>query len=331
MTVPTIAVSCGDVNGIGLRCFAEAVAHSTAIVQYRLAISATILQACIDAYGLPGTADDTTWMIGQHQITLEAVPADGAMLTPGQANDGISRHAISSLERAIGIVIDGTADAVVTLPINKHALQRVGWVFPGQTEMVAAACSGDPLMVLCTRDVRVALVTVHVPLRSVSELITVDLIVQRLHQLRSHLQTDLGIAHPRLAVLALNPHAGDQGSIGNEDDTVVRPAVQQAREQGILATGPLPADGFFAFGAIADYDGILAMYHDQGLIPLKLLAQGAGVNVTAGIPIVRTSPDHGTAYDRVFSTVDARSTAVAIDMAVEIAQRRRSAMTAQQP
>lgn len=329
MTVPTIAVSCGDVNGIGLRCFAEALAHRTAPVQYRLVVSPAILQACIDAYGLPGTADDATWMIGQHRIALETIPADGAMLTPGQSNDGISRHAVLSLERAIGIVIDGRADAIVTLPINKHALQRVGWMFPGQTEMVAAACSGDPLMVLCTRDVRVALVTVHVPLRSVSELITVDLIVRRLHQLRSHLQTDLGIAHPRIAVLALNPHAGDHGLIGTEDDTIIRPAVARASEQGIHATGPLPADGFFAFGAFKEFDGILAMYHDQGLIPLKLLAQGAGVNVTAGLSVVRTSPDHGTAYDRVFSAVDARSTALAIEMAAEMVQMRRRATSVQ--
>lgn len=336
---PTIAVSCGDVNGIGLRCFAEALVHVAPPVRYQLAICPDMLQSCIEAYGLPGSLHDGFWVLGSHQITIDSIRSNGAALTPGQSSDDVSRLAVRSLERAIDQVVRGSCDALLTLPINKHALQRVGWPYPGQTEMVAAACGPEaqhnPLMVLCTRDVRVALATVHIPLREVADAITQDLLVQRLHQLRNHLQRDLNIAHPRIAVLALNPHAGDHGAIGDEDDTIVRPAIalanEQGNEQGIDATGPLPADGFFAFGAMADYDGILAMYHDQGLIPLKVLAQGAGVNVTAGLPIVRTSPDHGTAYDRVFSTIDARSTALAIEMAVEIVQRRNTSISAPQP
>jgi 4-hydroxythreonine-4-phosphate dehydrogenase len=182
--------------------------------------------------------------------------------------------------------------------------------------MLGEYASGNPLMVLCTHDVRVALATVHVPLRTVADLITPDLITTRVKQLTQHLRNRHGIEHPSIAVLAVNPHAGDNGVIGDEDLRIVEPTIKHLRQDGFNVDGPHPADGFFAFGSYTRYDGILAMYHDQGLIPLKLLAQGAGVNVTAGLSIVRTSPDHGTAYDRALaSDIDAASTRMAIEMA----------------
>lgn len=317
-----LIVSCGDVNGIGLRCFVGALQHAPLDAAITLAIAPDVLEQCIHAYALPNTVDNGTWHIGSNSVTIAPI-AVSAVLTPGQADDGSSRLAIASLECAIHSVRFGTADAMVTLPINKHALQRVGWTFPGQTEMVAAAVGGTPLMVLCTRRVRVALATVHIPLRHVAETVTVDLVVQRLHQLRKHLVRDLGITQPKLAVLALNPHAGDNGAIGSEDDVIIAPAISRAQAETIDAHGPFPADGFFAFGAHAAYDGILAMYHDQGLIPLKLLAKGAGVNVTAGLTVIRTSPDHGTAYDRALAAdVDAASTREALEMAVGMVRAR---------
>jgi 4-hydroxythreonine-4-phosphate dehydrogenase len=221
---------------------------------------------------------------------------------------------------------DGRADAMVTLPINKHALASVGWPYPGQTEMVADGGHGDPLMVLSSGSVRVALTTVHVPLRDVVSALSVDRIGERIQQLHDHCRRDYGITSPSIAVLAVDPHAGDHGTIGTADTELTLPAIARARETGMQVDGPFPADGFFAFGAYRQYDGILAMYHDQGLIPLKVLAQGGGVNTTAGIDIVRTSPDHGTAYQLAAGGlhIDARSTYEAVTLACTIAAQRRA-------
>lgn len=321
--LPHITVSCGDVNGIGLRCFAQALLQATFNAHLRLAIAPVTLSDCIDVYGLPGTFNAGVWELGAHCVDIDALTL-AAPVTPGVANDDASRLAIESLDVAIAAARDGKADAIVTLPINKHALTRVGWPHAGQTEMLAAAVGGTPLMVLCAGDVRVALVTVHIPLRDVVSTLSTLIINQRIAQLAAHLRDDLGIAKPRIAVLAVNPHAGDHGVIGNEDDTIVAPAVVRARESGIDAHGPLPADGFFAFGDAKNYDGILAMYHDQGLIPVKLLARGGGCNVTAGLSVVRTAPDHGTAYALADGgTVDPSSTVEAILMALRIADYRR--------
>jgi 4-hydroxythreonine-4-phosphate dehydrogenase len=317
-----LIISCGDVNGIGLRCFVGALQHAPLDADITLAISPSVLEQCIEAYGLPRSVTADAWQIGSNTVTIDAL-ASSAVITPGMADDDVSRLAIASLERAIDSVGNGTADAMVTLPINKHALQQVGWTFPGQTEMVAACVGGVPLMVLCTHDVRVALATVHIPIRRVADALSISGILDRIRQLHDHVQSDVGIAQPRIAVLAIDPHAGDYGTIGDDDGRIVAPAIMAARTQRIDAHGPFPADGFFAFGTYRSFDGILAMDHDQGLIPLKVLAQGAGVNVTAGLRVVRTSPDHGTAYDRALADdVDAASTREALEMAVTIADRR---------
>lgn len=321
---PRIIITCGDINGIGLRCLANALQQRTFDADLMLAIDHATLRACLSVYGLPGRLELDRWHIADNVVHLHDVSV-AAHPTPGQARDDASRLAVASLDHAITCVRSGDADAMVTLPINKHALARVGWPFPGQTEMVAAGVGGTPLMVLCTQSVRVALATVHVPLRSVVQTLTTDLIVDRIAQFVQHLRIDRGITHPRIAVLAIDPHAGDDGTIGTDDQALVVPAIARARSVGHDAHGPMPADGFFAFSAYQSYDGILAMYHDQGLIPLKLLAKGAGSNVTAGLSVVRTSPDHGTAYDRAAGgTVEADSTIEAIDMAIDIVRRRRT-------
>ncbi len=322
MRTPKIIITNGDVNGIGLRCLAGAVDQLQASAELHLAISPSVLRSCIDHYHLPESFDGGVWTVGAHSITIE--PLNGHVsVAPGEAADDASRHAISSLEFAFDGVRAGDFDAVVTLPINKYALGRVGWEYPGQTEMTAAFAEGEPLMVLCTRTLHVALATVHVPLREVADALTTDGVLRRIIQLHEHLRTRVRIDSPRLAVLGINPHAGEQGRIGVEDETIIRPAIDKARQMGIDASGPVAADGFFGFGAYRHVDGVLAMYHDQGLIPLKLLAKGAGVNVTAGLSIIRTSPDHGTAYDAVHSVdIDSASTRLAIEMAIEMTQSR---------
>lgn len=292
---------------------------------YILAIDASTLREAAHAYHLPGTITDDAWQINDATIVLVSLSSPTAV-TPGIASDGASRCAIASLELARRMCRDGRADAMVTLPINKHALASVGWPYPGQTEMVADGGRGEPLMVLSSGSVRVALTTVHVPLRDVVAALSVDRIGARIQQLHDHCQRDYGIASPSIAVLAVDPHAGDHGTIGTADTELTLPAIARARETGMRVDGPFPADGFFAFGAYTQYDGILAMYHDQGLIPLKVLAQGGGVNTTAGIDIVRTSPDHGTAYQLAAGglPIDARSTSEAITLACTIATQRGS-------
>jgi 4-hydroxythreonine-4-phosphate dehydrogenase len=320
-----IVVSCGDVNGIGLRCLAEALTTAPRDVAYALAIDATTLQHAASAYALPGNITDTTWLINGVSVALIPIHAP-THVTPGVPSDDASRCAIASLNVARTMCRAGEADAMVTMPINKHALAKVGWPYPGQTEMVADGGTGVPLMVLSSDNVRVALATVHIPLSDVVARLSIDLVVSRLQQLHHYCQHDCGIATPSLAVLSIDPHAGDDGTIGSADASITTPAIAHANTLGMHVTGPFPADGFFAFGAYRSYDGILAMYHDQGLIPLKLLAHGGGVNTTAGIDIVRTSPDHGTAYALARDgAVDARSTCEAITHACAIAAQRRTA------
>lgn len=318
-----LAISCGDVNGIGLRCLVGALEQSPLSYDLTLFIDAAALQQCIEVYHLPAWDGATRWHVGAHAVHI-AVIEEPVNLAPGTPVADAARLAIASLDRAVQSVVADTHDAVVTLPINKHALQEQGWPYAGQTEMCAAACGADlPLMVLCTPKLRVALATVHLPVKDVSSALTSELIERRIHQLHNHLVRDIGIGKPRIAVLALNPHAGEHGAIGYEDQTIILPAVASCCAKGLTVDGPHPADGFFGFGAHERYDGVVAMYHDQGLIPLKLLAKGAGVNVTAGLSIVRTSPDHGTAYDRVSSPIDVQSTALALQMAADIVEQRR--------
>lgn len=318
-----IVISCGDVTGIGLRCLAGAIGTAPRDALYILAIDSSTLREAAAAYHLPDTITDDAWQVNGTSIALVPVSSPTSV-TPGIASSDASRCAIASLEVARTMCRDGRADAMVTLPINKHALACVGWPYPGQTEMVADGGSGEPLMVLSSGTVRVALTTVHIALRDVVAALSVDRISARIHQLHDHCQRDIGIASPSIAVLAIDPHAGDHGTIGTADTELTLPAIARARVEGMRVDGPFPADGFFAFGAYTRYDGILAMYHDQGLIPLKVLAQGGGVNTTAGIDIVRTSPDHGTAYELAASgaPVDPRSTCEAISLARSIAQRR---------
>ncbi len=318
-----IVITCGDVNGIGLRCLAGALPTAPRDGSYTLAIDASTLREAVRAYGLPGTVSDDAWHV--HDMVMSLVPIGApTAVTPGVARDDASRSAAASLLCARTMCRHGRADAMITLPINKHALASIGWPYPGQTEMVADGGSGSPLMVLSSGTVRVALTTVHIALRDVVAALSPEQVVQRLLQLHGHCQRDHDIASPSLAVLSIDPHAGDLGTIGTADAEITSPAISQARSAGLTVDGPFPADGFFAFGAYTRYDGILAMYHDQGLIPLKLLAQGGGVNTTAGIDIVRTSPDHGTAFELAASgaPVDPRSTCEAISLARSIAQRR---------
>lgn len=209
------------------------------------------------------------------------------------------KAALNALEKAIEEYREGLIDVMVTAPINKHTIQSEEFAFPGHTEYIEQKLGEGrkALMILLKNDFRVALVTGHIPVSQIASTLTKELIEEKLAIFNQSLKLDFGISAPRIAVLALNPHAGDGGLLGTEEQEVIIPALQEMSAKGILCYGPYPADGFMGSGNFAAFDGVLAMYHDQGLAPFKALAMDEGVNYTAGLPVVRTSPAHGTAYD----------------------------------
>ncbi len=230
-----------------------------------------------------------------------------------------------SIERAIKLCLDKEVDAMVTAPVSKESLHFAGYNFPGQTEMLAMLTRSERVtMMLIAKTMRVALATVHIPLKRVSENLSIDRITEKLSTIHTSLKNDIGIGNPSIAVLGLNPHAGENGMIGSEEKEVLIPAIRKAQENGINAVGPFPADGFFATYSPKKYDAILAMYHDQGLIPLKMSGFDEGVNFSAGLKIIRTSPDHGTAFDIAGKNIaNPGSMISAIQLATSIAQRRK--------
>jgi len=203
-----------------------------------------------------------------------------------------------ALEAAVKDLKDGKLDALVTAPINKHNIQSENFKFSGHTEYLQYAFGSKEVLMLMVSDLlRVGVVAGHVPVARLSEYITFEKLINKIRVMNHSLNLDFGIRKPRIAVLGLNPHAGDNGLLGNEEINTIIPAIEQARNEGIVALGPYPADGFFGSGNFTHFDGILAMYHDQGLAPFKALVVDEGINYTAGLPVIRTSPAHGTAYD----------------------------------
>jgi 4-hydroxythreonine-4-phosphate dehydrogenase len=240
------------------------------------------------------------------RLFADALPvvADGHPVTaePGRPDETSAPAAISSIRHAVADVVAGRASAVVTNPIAKSVLYRAGFKHPGHTEFLAelAASGGKtplPVMMLWSETLAVVPVTIHLPLREAITTLTTDLIVETARITAADMKARFGIARPRLALSGLNPHAGEDGSLGKEDQDIIAPAVQRLREDGIDARGPLPADTMFHAAARKTYDCAICMYHDQALIPIKTLAFDDGVNVTLGLPFIRTSPDHGTAFD----------------------------------
>ena len=206
-------------------------------------------------------------------------------------------HAISSLEAVIAALKQGQIDVLVTAPIHKKNIQSETFVFPGHTDYLNQKLEGNSLMFMVTDSLKVALMSDHIPLREVVSYLTEEKITSKINLLEKSLQQDFGVQCPKIAILGINPHSGDNGVIGKEDDTLLRPLLKKLQEKGSLVYGPYPADGFFGNQSYKKFDAVLATYHDQGLIPFKTLSFGKGVNFTAGLSHVRTSPDHGTAFD----------------------------------
>ncbi len=324
--LPRIAFTIGDINGIGIEVLAKGLAHKEIQEICRPVIvgNARLLRSYLQETRMEIATVHEGGLDVQGTIFPIVEIESEARLMLGQTDARAGKLAGDCIARAARMALDGDADAIVTMPISKRALNAGGHDFPGHTEMLASIVGGEPLMMLITRGLRVAIVTIHIPLRAVAESLTWQLVETRARALNDALEEDFGVAEPRIAVLGLNPHAGEEGIIGREETEIIAPTVQRLRAAGMGLDGPLPADGFFARFSPGEYDAVLAMYHDQGLIPLKLLARGAGVNYTAGLPIVRTSPDHGTAYAIAgLGMADEQSVVEATQTAVEVIDNRR--------
>lgn len=323
-----LGISIGDINGIGLEVilktfsderiyrFCTPVIYGSAKV---LAYHKNIVPDCDIHFH---TISDPTRAL-EGKFNLITCWNETANIELGKMTEDSGKYAVISLDKMTRDLREGLLDAVVTAPVNKKALEMAQFPYTGHTEYFQDVFGGESLMTLVHEDLRVALVTNHLPIAAVAENISKELVSKKIRAFYESLKRDFSIDHPKIAVLGLNPHAGDEGAIGEEDEKEIRPAVIEAKKNGILAFGPFPADGFFGSGQPRKYDGVLAMYHDQGLVPFKTLAFGGGVNFTAGIPAVRTSPDHGTAYDIAGKgEADAGSFRQAVYLAVDIFKHR---------
>ncbi len=254
---------------------------------------------------------------------LNCLP-ENTTVEPGLSTPDAARAAIVSLERGTEDLKAGNIDVLVTAPINKRAMNGEGFGYTGHTEYLCKKFGADDVtMIMVSDQLKVGIVTSHIPLKDVPGALSVDKIMHKLRALNQSMERDFGIDSPKIAVLGLNPHCGDGGLLGDEEQSVILPAINAANEEGILAFGPYSADGFFGLGNYSKFDAILAMYHDQGLAPFKALAFENGVNFTAGLPVVRTSPDHGTAYEKAGKDLaDPRSMISAIYTAIDIYRNR---------
>ena len=329
---PTLALTLGDPNGIGPEIVLRAAGDAGLREIARLVAvgPAAILEAQAEALGLGPVARVDRFDAEAPEAALAVIDTGGgAAFEWGRTTAAGGRHAIDAVARAADACASGEADAMVTAPLSKEAIHLAGVEFPGHTEFLQDRTGASDVVMVLAADLargplRVALATIHEPVRRVAELVTPERLATVLGTLDRGLRQRLGIESPRIAVLGLNPHAGDGGVIGTEDLSVVAPAIEAARARGLDASGPFPADAFFGRAAWARFDAVLAMYHDQGLAPFKALAMGGGVNLTLGLPIVRTSPDHGTAFDIAGKGVaDASSFAEAVRLAAEMASRAR--------
>lgn len=298
-----VGISLGDCNGIGLEVIMKTFQDNrmlrmcTPIIYGHNKVAAfhrKTLGVSDFSFNEIASADEAN----PKRVNLVGVSDEDVRVEFGKATAASGKLAVQSLLAATEDLASNKTDVLVTAPLNKNNVQSEEFNFPGQTEYLANYSNVDQaLMLMLGEGLRVAVVTGHVPLKDVSKKLTKDLILQKADLLESTLIKDFGIEKPRIAVLGLNPHAGDEGLLGDEEQKVIAPAIAAGRDKGMLTFGPYGADGFFGTGQYKHFDGVLAMFHDQGLAPFKALAFDSGVNFTAGLPIVRTSPDHGPAMD----------------------------------
>ena len=329
MDKPKIGITIGDLNGIGMEVILKTLGDSK-ILSFCLPVvygSTKVVSYHKNIAGIdfPFQSLQRSDRFSPDKVNIVNCWQENVNITLGKATDVGGKYAMLSLDAAVQDLKEGIIDGLVTAPINKEAMQMAGFRFPGHTEYLNHAFGvKDSLMFMVSDELRVGLATNHLPISDVAGAIQKEMLLRKIRLMHDTLRIDFGIDRPAIAVLALNPHGGDGGLIGKEDETIVRPAVVESKKSGIIVVGPFPADGFFGSGAYKKFDGILAMYHDQGLIPFKLAAFGGGINFTAGLQGIRTSPDHGTAYDIAGKNeADPASFREALFAAIAIAKNRK--------
>lgn len=328
---PKIGITLGDLNGIGPEVIIKALADNRLLQMITPVIygSTRVLSYYRKQMNLEEFNYSQVKSKGQFfhkSINVVNCWEDAIEINPGKPSAASAKAALLSLRKAVEDVKDNTLDAFVTGPIDKSTMHGDDFPFKGHTEYLTQEFNAtESLMLMTGQELRVGLVTEHVPLKEVSSLISKERVELKIRLLELSLKNDFNIIKPKIAVLGLNPHAGDEGLIGDEENNIIKPVIIDLKNKGKLVFGPFAADGFFAAGQHKKYDGIIAMYHDQGLIPFKSLAFETGVNFTAGLPIIRTSPDHGTAYNIAGKNLaDESSMRQAIYLAADITNHRLS-------
>jgi len=323
-----VGISLGDINGTGPELIIKALgdARMTELVTPVIFGNSKVIsfyRKSLQGYAEFQYTKTTEDRILHGKVNLVNVWEEEVQIEPGERNVNGGKYAFLALEAASRALAAGHIDVLVTGPVDKALIEESGTQFSGHTEYFGEQFKGEPLMILAGEKLRVALVTGHKAIKDVASLITVDGLVKRIQTLEKSMKADFGIRKPKIAVLGLNPHAGDNGLFGDEEQQIIIPAIRKAAEKGSIVNGPYAADGFFGSGAFQGFDAVLAMYHDQGLIPFKTLAGWEGVNFTANLNVIRTSPDHGPAFQLAGKgTADETSIRNAIYMAVDIFRRR---------
>ena len=323
-----LALTMGEPSGIGPEIAVKAwlARHDRPVPRFTYVGDPATLDTAADALGIEVATEDAADAAGAAACWNDAIPVRRVELSepavPGTPSPANAPATIGAIERAVDMVRDGTASGVVTCPIHKSALYAAGFRHPGHTEFLAELAGGGakPVMMLAVGSFRTIPVTIHMSLASAIAALTSDLIVETAEIVNNDLRRFFGLDAPRLAISGLNPHAGEDGTMGMEEKTIIAPAIERLRRDGMNVTGPLPADSMFHEAARAGYDAALCMYHDQALIPVKTVGFEDGVNCTLGLPFVRTSPDHGTALDIAGrGAADPRSLIAALELAAEMA------------
>ncbi|WP_396167475.1 4-hydroxythreonine-4-phosphate dehydrogenase PdxA [Flavobacterium sp.] len=322
-----VGISIGDLNGIGseviLKTFEDTrmLEFCTPVIFANVKILSFIKKNLNSEAALHGI--DRIDQLVKGKINVLNVWKEGVDINFGQNDDVVGKYAIKSFVAATAALKEGLVDVLVTAPINKYNIQSEDFKFPGHTDYLDQELEGNALMFMIQDNLRVGLLTDHIPVTDVAKHLTEKLIIQKIETINKSLKQDFNITKPKIAVLGLNPHAGDNGVIGNEEEKIIRPTIKKLFDKGIFAFGPYSADGFFGSGQYEKYDAVIASYHDQGLIPFKTLSFGAGVNYTAGLNKIRTSPDHGTAYEIAGKGIaDFNSFKEAVYLAIDIYNSR---------
>lgn len=328
-----VGITIGDINGVGPEVIIKALSNRRILdmcipIIYGSSKVISYYKNIVDSQNFQFSNIQDAGRAANHKVNLVNCWDDTVNIEMGKPTADGGKYAHIAMDKALQDAKDGKIHAIATAPINKAAMKMTSFPYPGHTEFFTDQTGASTsLMTMVSDDLKVAVCTNHIPVSEVSSQLSREVIVKKLKIFNKALINDFGLQKPTIAILGLNPHAGEEGNIGTEEQDYIRPLIIEAKKNGVMAVGPYAADGFFGSSQYAKVDGILAMYHDQGLIPFKALSFGNGVNVTAGLSIVRTSPDHGTAYDIVGQNkADASSMRNAIYTSIDIVKHRNEMM-----